>query len=95
LAASANLHFHDPKRPGLFEPVHGSAPDIAGQKRANPCAALLCVALCLEQLGYPEERLRIERAVEEALSAGACTADVGGTLDTEAAGAAVRERLRF
>jgi 3-isopropylmalate dehydrogenase len=93
MAASANLHWADPGRVGLFEPVHGSAPDLAGKQRANPCGALLSVGLLLSFLGYPEEEARIERAVAAALDAGACTPDVGGTLDTEAAASAVLERL--
>src|SRR5690606_20464855 len=60
LAPSANLH---PGKPGLFEPVHGSAPDLAGKDRANPLAAILTAALMLEHLGYPREADRIEAAV--------------------------------
>jgi 3-isopropylmalate dehydrogenase len=78
---------------GLFEPVHGSAPPLAGKNVANPFAALLTVGMLLAHLGWPEEETRIETAVADALEAGKCTADVGGTLSTEAAGAAVRERL--
>ena len=93
MAASANVHPAVPGRVGLFEPVHGSAPSLAGKNVANPFAALLTVGMLLAHLGWPEEETRIETAVADALEAGKCTADVGGTLSTEAAGAAVRERL--
>src|SRR5262249_54914090 len=63
LAASANL---PPGRIGLFEPVHGSAPDIAGKGIANPLAAFLSTALLLEFLGHEVEARAVERAVEEA-----------------------------
>lgn len=93
MAASANVHPAVPGRVGLFEPVHGSAPPLAGKNVANPFAALLTVGMLLAHLGWPEEETRIETAVADALEAGKCTADVGGALSTEAAGAAVRERL--
>jgi 3-isopropylmalate dehydrogenase len=83
LAPSANLH---PGRPGLFEPVHGSAPDIAGTDRANPMAAIMTAALMLEQLGFPREAARIEAAVQRAIAQGQTTPDLGGTLGTEAVG---------
>jgi 3-isopropylmalate dehydrogenase len=64
--------------PGLFEPVHGSAPDIAGQGIANPLATFLSVALMLQHgLGLPEQADRIERAVEGVLDAGLRTPDIG------------------
>lgn len=93
MAASANVHPGDPNRVGLFEPVHGSAPPLAGKNIANPFAALLTVGMMLTHLGYPEEEARIEAAVGAALEAGKCTKDVGGSLTTEEAGAAVRELL--
>jgi 3-isopropylmalate dehydrogenase len=93
MAASANVHPADPDRVALFEPVHGSAPTLAGKNIANPFAALLTVGMMLTHLGWPEEEARIEGAVAEALEAGLCTADVGGSLGTDAAGAAVREIL--
>lgn len=83
LAPSANLH---PGRMGLFEPVHGSAPDIAGTDRANPIAAVLTAALMLEHLGHGEAARAIEGVVEEAIRDGATTPDLGGGLGTEAAG---------
>jgi 3-isopropylmalate dehydrogenase len=88
VAPSANLH---PGRPGLYEPVHGSAPDIAGTGRANPMAAMLTMALMLEQLGHESEASRVEAAVADAIRAGATTADLGGSLRTEAVGDAVCE----
>ncbi|MBV1848736.1 3-isopropylmalate dehydrogenase [Catellatospora tritici] len=54
--------------PSMFEPVHGSAPDIAGQAKADPVAAILSVALCLDHLGYADEALKIEEAVSTELS---------------------------
>ena len=91
LAPSANLH---PGKPGLFEPVHGSAPDLAGKDRANPLAAILTAALMLEQLGYPREAERIEAAVRESIAQGRTTPDLGGTLGTEAVGDWICQRLR-
>jgi 3-isopropylmalate dehydrogenase len=90
LAASANLH---PGRPGLFEPVHGSAPPLAGKGVANPLAAILTGALMLEHLGHEDAGRAIERAVQQALAAGVRTQDLGGTTSTSAAAAAVLERL--
>jgi 3-isopropylmalate dehydrogenase len=90
LAASANLH---PGRTSLFEPVHGSAPDIVGTGAANPAAAILSAALMLRHLGHDGPAGRVEAAVAAAVRAGECTADLGGTLDTAAAGAAIRARL--
>jgi 3-isopropylmalate dehydrogenase len=90
LAASANLH---PGRPGLFEPVHGSAPPLAGKGVANPLAAILTGALMLEHLGHEDAARAIERAVQQALAAGVRTQDLGGTTSTRAAAAAVLERL--
>ncbi|HEY6223482.1 MAG TPA: isocitrate/isopropylmalate family dehydrogenase [Gemmatimonadales bacterium] len=90
LAASANLH---PGRPGLFEPVHGSAPPLAGKGVANPMAAILTGALMLERLGHEGAARALERAVQNALAAGVRTQDLGGTASTSAAAAAVLERL--
>ena len=86
LAASANLH---PGRTSLFEPVHGSAPDIAGKGIANPFGAILSAALMLGHLGFPEQQARVEAAVRRAVQAGETTPDLGGTLGTTAAGDAV------
>jgi 3-isopropylmalate dehydrogenase len=83
LAPSANLH---PGRPGLFEPVHGSAPDLVGTGTANPLAALLTTALMLRQLGHEEWAARVENAVSAAVAERKTTPDLGGTLTTEAVG---------
>ncbi len=98
MAASANLHpgrdgERKPGGPGLFEPVHGSAPTLAGRDEANPMGAILSGALMLAELGMPEPAARIERAVTAALAAGEGTADVGGSLGTRATAASVRRRL--
>lgn len=91
MAASANLH---PGRTSLFEPVHGSAPPLAGRNVANPMGAILSAALMLEALGRPEAAAAVERAVEEAVAAGETTADIGGPLGTREVGDAVVRRLR-
>jgi 3-isopropylmalate dehydrogenase len=93
MAASANVHASDPGRVAMFEPVHGSAPPLAGKDVANPFAALLTVGMMLAHLGWPDEERRIERSVSSAVEEGACTVDVGGKLGTKAAGAWVRERI--
>jgi 3-isopropylmalate dehydrogenase len=93
MAASANVHASDAARVALFEPVHGSAPPLAGKDVANPFAAMLTVGMMLAYLGWPEEERRIERWVAQAIDEGMCTADVGGTLGTRAAGAWLRERI--
>lgn len=86
LAPSANLH---PGRTGLFEPVHGSAPDLVGTGKANPLAAINTVALMLQQLGYAKEAARVEAAVVQALAEQRTTPDLGGALSTAQVGAAV------
>src|SRR5271155_4519172 len=93
MAASANVHASDPKRVALFEPVHGSAPPLAGKDIANPFAALLTAGMLLAHLGYPEEEARIERGVTAAINQEMCTADVGGKLGTKAAAAWVRQHI--
>jgi len=80
--------------PGLYEPIHGSAPDIAGQGVANPCAAILSLAMALRySLGRAELALRVESAVGAALDAGARTRDLGGELSTRAMTDAVLAQL--
>jgi len=91
MAASANLH---PGRTSMFEPVHGSAPPLAGKNVANPIGAILSSALMLETLGHADAAAAVERAVEEAVQGGDVTQDVGGSLGTREAGDAVRRRLR-
>ncbi|AOW23140.1 3-isopropylmalate dehydrogenase [Sphingomonas melonis TY] len=79
---------------GLYEPIHGSAPDIAGQGKANPCAAILSAAMMLRHsLGQPAAADRIEAAVAQAIRDGARTADLGGTMSTAAMGDAVLAAL--
>ena len=90
LTASGNIH---PGRVSLFEPVHGSAPDIAGQDRANPLAAILTTAMMLRHLGDDTSAARVEAAVQGAVAAGETTSDLGGTLGTVAAAEAVLRRL--
>ena len=81
--------------PGLFEPIHGSAPDIAGQDKANPVGTILSAALMLRHsLGLEDEAASIEAAVAAVLSAGAVTEDLGGSLGTRAAANAVIDGLR-
>ncbi|HWJ69103.1 MAG TPA: 3-isopropylmalate dehydrogenase [Sphingobium sp.] len=87
LLASASL---DANGKGLYEPIHGSAPDIAGQGKANPLATILSAAMMLRfSLGQGAAADRIEAAVARALASGARTADLGGTLSTAAMGDAV------
>jgi 3-isopropylmalate dehydrogenase len=90
MAASGNLH---PGRTSMFEPVHGSAPPLAGKNVANPIGAILSAALMLETLGRTDDAARIETAVEGAVQAGEVTQDVGGTLGTREAGDAILQRL--
>ncbi len=82
LAPSANIN---PEReyPSMFEPTHGSAPDIAGQGIANPVGAILSGAMMLEWLDLPDAAAAVRRAVEAALAGGAATRDIGGALSTE------------
>lgn len=93
LAASANI---DPSRkfPSMFEPVHGSAPDIAGKGIANPLAAIFSGAMMLEHLGLSEAAAHIERAAESVLAEGsALTPDLGGRSSTVEVLSAVRDAL--
>ena len=88
-APSANIG----ERHALFEPVHGSAPGIAGRGVANPTAAILSAAMMLDHLGHAAEARRVERAVTAALRAGVATRDAGGRHSTMGFARAVRERL--
>src|SRR5258708_37912539 len=83
LAASGNLH---PGKTSMFEPVHGSAPALAGKNVANPMGAILSVALMLDYLGLKPESLAVEAAVQEAVVAGQGTKEIGGSLATRATG---------
>ena len=93
LNPSANL---DPERrfPSLFEPVHGSAPDIAGQGIANPVGAILSAAMMLEWLGQSQAAVAIRKAVEHAFNDGNLTRDLGGQLTTAELTAAIVERMK-
>ncbi len=86
LAASANIY---PGRVSLFEPVHGSAPALAGKGLANPVGAILTAAMMLEYLGYPKATKAVESAVRNAIRNDESTQDLGGQLSTEQAGAAI------
>jgi 3-isopropylmalate dehydrogenase len=79
---------------GLYEPIHGSAPDIAGKGIANPDGTILSVALLLRNsLGLADEAAAVEAAVAAALQSGARTADLGGSLSTSEMGDAIRAAL--
>jgi 3-isopropylmalate dehydrogenase len=91
LAASGNIH---PGRTSLFEPVHGSAPAIAGQGIANPVGAILTSAMMLEYLGNKKASQAIESAVVAAIANNETTRDLGGSLSTEQAGTAICRRLK-
>ncbi|SFS05990.1 3-isopropylmalate dehydrogenase [Halomicrobium zhouii] len=77
----------------LFEPVHGSAPDIAGQGVANPSAMILSAAMLLDHLGYDDEGDRVRAAVEGVLDEGPRTPDLGGDASTDEVTSAVLDRL--
>jgi 3-isopropylmalate dehydrogenase len=91
LAASGNIH---PGRVSLFEPVHGSAPPLAGKQQANPAGAILSAALMLEYLGYADAARAVERAVRDSIAEGETTRDLGGTLSTTEAGERIRGRIK-
>ncbi|MDQ3765032.1 MAG: isocitrate/isopropylmalate family dehydrogenase [Actinomycetota bacterium] len=78
---------------GLFEPVHGGAPDIADHDIANPIGAILTAALLIEHLGYTEQATTVRRAVTASIVAGRVTPDLGGRLGTKDTGAAIRAQL--
>ncbi|MBX7116416.1 MAG: isocitrate/isopropylmalate dehydrogenase family protein [Myxococcaceae bacterium] len=90
VAASANLN---PDSTPLFEPVHGSAPDIAGKGIVNPTAMFITTALMLRELGHAEAAADLERAVEAAVAAGQTTKDLQGTLSTSQVTQAVLAKL--
>ncbi len=92
LAPSANVNPETGR--ALFEPVHGSAPNIAGQGIVNPLGAILTAGMMAEHLGDEEAAKRIEAAVIGAIREGECTRDLGGSRSTSEAGDAVVERLK-
>ncbi|HZO92615.1 MAG TPA: tartrate dehydrogenase [Candidatus Baltobacteraceae bacterium] len=92
IAPSANLN---PERefPSMFEPVHGSAPDIAGKGVANPIGQIWSGAMMLDHLGHPEAAADVVRAIERVLADGPRTRDIGGTASTEEVGKAIAAAL--
>ena len=90
MAASGNIH---PGKTSMFEPVHGSAPPIAGKNIANPFGAILTAAMMLSHLGLTSEAGTIEAAVLEAVRQKKTTQDIGGSLRTKEAGDWVAERI--
>ena len=90
MAASGNIH---PGRTSMFEPVHGSAPPLAGKHVANPMGAILTAAMMLRHLGFGSESQRIESAVLEAVRQKRTTEDIGGTLGTREVGEWIGARV--
>jgi len=90
MAASGNIH---PGRTSMFEPVHGSAPPIAGKNQANPFGAILTAAMMLRHLEFTKEADRIEAVVLEAVRQKKTTQDIGGSLGTREAGEWIVSRL--
>jgi tartrate dehydrogenase/decarboxylase / D-malate dehydrogenase len=92
IAPSANIN---PERryPSMFEPVHGSAPDIYGLNIANPVGQIWSAALMLEHLGYPEASHAVVGAIERVLSEGPRTADLGGSASTSEVGRAIADAI--
>jgi 3-isopropylmalate dehydrogenase len=102
MAASGNYHprvarccdtEHGLTRVAMFEPVHGSAPPLAGKDIANPLASILTVGMMLGHLGWPEEERRLEQIVARAIAEKRCTRDVGGDLGTREVGSWVIAEL--
>lgn len=91
MGGSGNIN---PDGVSMFEPIHGSAPDIAGRGIANPVAAILAAQMLLENQGFPEEGRMVRDAVRRALDTGAVTHDLGGSLSTSEAGRAVADMVR-
>ncbi|MGH9711502.1 MAG: isocitrate/isopropylmalate family dehydrogenase, partial [Candidatus Acidiferrales bacterium] len=90
LAPSGNIH---PGQVSLFEPVHGSAPNIAGKNVANPLGSALAGAMMLEYLGWVREAQVIDAAVRSAIREGKTTPDLGGTFGTKELGDWLAERI--
>jgi 3-isopropylmalate dehydrogenase len=81
--------------PGLFEPIHGSAPDIAGKNIANPLGAIGSAASLLDSIGLPEQARAIEKAIDQVLQAGHRTKDLGGNVSTDQMGSFVCKALEL
>jgi 3-isopropylmalate dehydrogenase len=90
MAASGNIH---PGKTSMFEPVHGSAPPLAGQNVANPIGSILTAAMMLRHLGFTTQSSRIEAAVLEAVRQKQTTADVGGGLGTRESAEWIASRI--
>jgi 3-isopropylmalate dehydrogenase len=90
MAASANVH---PGKTSMFEPVHGSAPPLAGKDQANPIGAIATAAMMLAHLGLNKESEKIDRGILEAVKQKKTTADVGGALGTKASAAFIADRV--
>ncbi len=92
IAPSANIN---PERdyPSLFEPVHGSAPDIAGKGIANPIGQIWCGAMMLDHLGHADAGAAVLRAIEHVLAAGPRTPDLGGNATTTTVGRAIADAI--
>ena len=90
MAASGNIH---PGKTSMFEPVHGSAPPLAGRNIANPCGAILTAAMMLAHLGLTQQADQIEAAVLDAVRQKKTTQDIGGNLGTREAGEWMAKRV--
>ena len=94
IAPSGNIN-PEGRFPSLFEPVHGSAPDIAGQGIANPVGQIWAASMMLDHLGQPEAAAAIVRAIERVLSESEMrTADLGGSADTVSCGSAISDAVQ-
>jgi tartrate dehydrogenase/decarboxylase/D-malate dehydrogenase len=92
IAPSANLN-PERKFPSMFEPVHGSAPDIAGRNIANPIGTIWSAALMLDHFGSPQAARAVENAIETVCEKGPHTPDFGGKATTEEMGKAIADAI--
>ncbi|MBQ8180017.1 MAG: isocitrate/isopropylmalate dehydrogenase family protein [Candidatus Methanomethylophilaceae archaeon] len=90
MGGSGNIN---PEGVSMFEPIHGSAPDIAGQGKANPIAAVLAAQMLLENQGFPEEGALLHDAVRASLDNGSTTPDLGGNMTTEQVGRTIADMV--
>jgi tartrate dehydrogenase/decarboxylase/D-malate dehydrogenase len=93
LSGSGNIN-PEGDYPSMYEPVHGSAPDIAGKGIANPTGTILSGALMLKDLGQPQAAIRVQQAVVDVLKSGLKTRDLGGTKSTSEMGIAICKALK-
>lgn len=91
MAISGNIN---PEGVSMFESVHGSAPDIAGQNKANPIAAIMAASMMIDVLGYIEEAKKIDKAIELAINNNMLTVDMGGSLTTVEVGNYICSQLK-